>query len=238
MRIDGAFPMAPLPDRDAHIREVAQEFEALLLAKVLENLSATVGGSSEGEDTSTLRGFVWMELARELSHAKQLGLAEAVYRQLSSEPLAPNEQGVVAPKAVVDADSRSHEPEGFLRPVEGTISSRFGPRRDPFDGSKRLHQGLDFAAPEGTPVRSSEAGTVKSSRFEPGYGNTVVIDHGGGVTTRYAHLKTLSVGAGERVGRGQLLGEVGATGRATGPHLHYEVRADREARDPERWFRG
>ena len=118
-------------------------------------------------------------------------------------------------------------------PVPGSeISSRFGSRRDPINGRRAMHGGLDFRAKTGTPVRSTAAGRVKFAGRRGGYGKLVVIDHGNGITTRYGHLSRIHVSKGERVSRATIVGKVGSTGRSTGPHLHYEVRRKGQVRDP------
>jgi hypothetical protein len=112
------------------------------------------------------------------------------------------------------------------------ISSRFGPRRDPFTGRSAMHQGIDFRAGRGTPVLAPGAGTIRKAGRQGGYGRMVVIDHGNGLTTRFGHLHKISVSAGDEVKPGDKIGTVGSTGRSTGPHLHYEVRRDGKARNP------
>jgi murein DD-endopeptidase MepM/ murein hydrolase activator NlpD len=115
----------------------------------------------------------------------------------------------------------------FLRtPLDGArISSRFGNRRHPVLGYTRMHNGMDFAAPTGTPVYAAGDGTVASVRHERGYGKIVRLRHAGGIETRYAHLSRFARGirAGRRVRQGDVIGAVGSTGMSTGPHLHYEV---------------
>lgn len=105
-----------------------------------------------------------------------------------------------------------------------SVSSSFGVRRDPIIGRRALHAGMDFRAEVGTPVRASGAGIVVAAGWNGGYGKMVEVDHGDGLTTRYAHMSRISVAEGDRVERGTIVGKVGSTGRSTGPHLHYEVR--------------
>jgi len=112
------------------------------------------------------------------------------------------------------------------------ISSSYGWRRDPFTGRYTMHEGLDFAAPAGTPILAAAAGVVLEARYESGYGNTVEIDHGDGLITRYAHASALSVRQGDIVERGQEVARVGSTGRSTGSHLHFEVRLAGQPLDP------
>ncbi|MCB1428107.1 MAG: M23 family metallopeptidase [Nitratireductor sp.] len=116
------------------------------------------------------------------------------------------------------------------------ISSPFGSRVDPFFGRAAMHSGTDFRAPTGTPARATADGTVIDAGRNGGYGNMVEIDHGGGLTTRYAHLSAIKVKTGQKVKRGEVVGLVGSTGRSTGPHLHYEVRKGGQAIDPARFL--
>ena len=110
-------------------------------------------------------------------------------------------------------------------PVEGESTDSFGYRGNPFGGGgSEFHPGQDIAAPHGTPVIAPADGTVIEAGWKNGYGQTVVIDHGTGLTTRYGHLSKLEVEPGQEIRRGEELGLVGSTGRSTGPHLHYEVR--------------
>lgn len=118
-------------------------------------------------------------------------------------------------------------------PVVGSPSSAFGLRRDPIRRRRRRqHNGLDFGAARRTPVFAAATGIVVRAGRKGGYGKLVIIDHGGGWTTRYAHLRRIDVRRGDRVSPGDRVGRVGTTGRSTGPHLHFEVRKDDEAVDP------
>jgi murein DD-endopeptidase MepM/ murein hydrolase activator NlpD len=110
-------------------------------------------------------------------------------------------------------------------PAAGTrISSGFGYRSDPFAGSPAFHAGLDFKGPMGAPIYAAARGTVQFVGRRPGYGNSVEVNHGNGLVTRYAHMSAFHARLGQPVGPGQLIGAVGSTGRSTGPHLHFEVR--------------
>lgn len=124
-------------------------------------------------------------------------------------------------------------------PIPGApITSGYGPRRHPIFGDERMHTGVDFGASAGTPIRAAADGVVVVAGERGGYGLTVVIDHGDNLATLYAHQSGLAVGEGERVRRGQVIGAVGATGFATGPHLHFEVRVRGNPVDPVPWLRG
>lgn len=121
-----------------------------------------------------------------------------------------------------------------IAPLAGmsAISSGFGWRSDPFTGEDAFHHGVDIRAPEGTPVLATAAGTIIAVEVKSDYGLTVVIDHGDGLETRYAHLSASERFPGEDVARGDVIGTVGNSGRSTGPHIHYEVRLDGVAQDP------
>ncbi len=110
-------------------------------------------------------------------------------------------------------------------PVRGWVTSEFGMRDDPFTGASTMHHGLDISTPDGKPVMSPAAGTVAFTGDRGGYGKVLVIDHGLGVTSFYAHLSEVLVKAGDSVKRGEHIAAVGNTGRSTGPHLHYEIRS-------------
>jgi len=120
-----------------------------------------------------------------------------------------------------------------LWPVEGTLEGGFGGRRNPFSGSGyEFHSGQDIEAAWGAPVISGASGRVSFVGWQNGYGQLVIVDHGGGLTTRYGHLSHIDVEMDQPVSRGQLLGKIGSTGRSTGPHLHYEVRINDQAVNP------
>src|SRR5262245_3435982 len=120
-----------------------------------------------------------------------------------------------------------------LWPVEGTLEGGFGGRRNPFGGSGyEFHSGQDIEAPWGAPVIAGASGRVSFVGWQNGYGQLVIVDHGGGLTTRYGHLSHIDVELNQTVSRAQLLGKVGSTGRSTGPHLHYEVRINDQAVNP------
>jgi murein DD-endopeptidase MepM/ murein hydrolase activator NlpD len=139
----------------------------------------------------------------------------------------------LAPKRVVKPDPEA-VPIGA--PVFAEISSGFGARVSPFSGTMQTHTGLDFQAERLTVVNATGGGTVTEAGYRGSYGNSVVIDHGGGITTLFAHLARIDVKAGTRVCRGQQVGLVGSTGSSTGPHLHYEVRVNGEPRDPQSYL--
>jgi murein DD-endopeptidase MepM/ murein hydrolase activator NlpD len=138
----------------------------------------------------------------------------------------PVEENAVA--GLPERDGTPGEPveHAFLWPVSGSLNSGFGPRGSGF------HDGLDIAAPEGTPIRAVERGEVIYSDELRGYGKIVIVRHGGGIVSVYAHNQVNLVREGQQVARGEIIARVGSTGRVTGPHLHFEIRKNNLAQDP------
>lgn len=121
-------------------------------------------------------------------------------------------------------------------PVTGFVSSSFGGRRSPFGRGGQFHKGLDISNRVGTPIVAPAEGTVIMAGRDGAYGNSVEIDHGGGIITKYAHMQRAMVQPGQWVRRGEVIGHVGMTGRTTGPHLHYEVRLNGAPVNPMRYI--
>ncbi|MBI1788401.1 MAG: M23 family metallopeptidase [Acidobacteria bacterium] len=128
-------------------------------------------------------------------------------------------------------------PTPSIWPVMGILRGSFGRRDDPFSGEGALHRGVDISAPVGTIVKATADGLVAFADYYHGYGRLVVIDHGNGMETYYAHLSKFDVIAGQEIRQGETLGRVGASGRVTAPHLHYEVHMGRAPVNPYRYLR-
>lgn len=179
-------------------------------------------------------------LQQELLAKKQQFEAEAVQQKQLITRLQSDQTALEAAQAQLARDSEEiaalirkkvAESTGVVRgtgifalPVNGRITSGFGYRRHPILGTSRLHAGVDFGAPTGTTIYAADSGRVIFSGWYGGYGNTVILDHGGGISTLYAHSSRLFVSAGQSVSQGQAIAAVGSTGLSTGPHLHFEVR--------------
>ena len=181
-------------------------------------------------------GAVAMPTVR-ISSGRDVGIAGSSWRRVNVVRVAPlpeedaqeaQTEGAPASRqaAIVSTGSINR------MPLSGLLTSRFGNRRHPISGTMRRHAGIDIAASRGSPVQASGAGTVVSAGWAGGYGILVVVAHGNGLESRYAHLSQLAVASGQSVAEGQVVGYVGSTGRSTGPHLHYEVRRDGRALDP------
>lgn len=127
-------------------------------------------------------------------------------------------------------------PGGLLWPTDGRVGSGYGYRTHPITRQRRMHTGVDVGGPTGQPIIAAAEGMVVGSGWRGGYGLTVVIDHGGGLATLYAHQSRVDVSQGQVVQAGQKVGEIGSTGQSTGPHLHFEVRVDGVPRNPMDWY--
>lgn len=155
-----------------------------------------------------------------------------------------HKEGLEEEAAKIEAEIKAAQTSGgnapgVLRmPVNGWISSYYGWRVHPIFGTRRMHTGVDLAAIGGTPIYAAEAGTVIIAGVRGGYGNAVVIDHGGGLATLYAHQSRLTVSVGERVAAGERIGFVGCTGYCTGDHLHFEVHINGKHTNPMAYLRG
>lgn len=144
-------------------------------------------------------------------------------------------QGGLSPAFAGDWTQFADAPS--IWPVEGPVGSSFGEREDPINGDGAFHAGIDIDAPYGTPVRAAGDGEVTEANFGSGYGREIVIDHGHDLLTLYGHLSAIAVVPGQHVTRGQVIGYVGQSGRATGPHLHYEVRVHKVPVNPHKYLR-
>jgi murein DD-endopeptidase MepM/ murein hydrolase activator NlpD len=156
--------------------------------------------------------------------------------EINSNALGPADVGfsnLFASLQKLDGGARAANNIPTGRPVERlSLTSNFGVRSDPFNGSARMHKGIDIPGPVGTPIYATADGIVNRAGWASGYGNLVQISHGGGLETRYGHMSKLVAAPNSYVRRGQLIGLMGSTGRSTGSHLHYEVRVDGQAINP------
>lgn len=138
----------------------------------------------------------------------------------------------VAALGVVPGSPAEASLQGFIMPVAGSVGSGFGPRVHPIYGRTRMHNGVDMSGRTGDPIYAAKGGEILWAGARGGYGNVVIIDHGEGMSTLYAHQSRILVSVGERVDRGEVIGAIGSTGLSTGPHLHFEFRYYGEPRDP------
>lgn len=172
---------------------------------------------------------------------QQVLLDQAIYDRDTSERMY--EEIMAASQEVANMIRRSHMSSagysgapagagGMIWPISGPITSEFGWRTHPIFGTARFHSGLDIGGDYGMPIYAAASGTVIYADWISGYGNAVIIDHGGGVTTLYGHNDSLNVSEGENVAQGQVIAMCGSTGNSTGPHCHFEVRENGEPVSP------
>jgi murein DD-endopeptidase MepM/ murein hydrolase activator NlpD len=222
------------------LRALAAQFESLLINQMMHSMRTSV--FDDGKDTGFAEGplsdSLYSELSQALSRAGGFGLGESLLgplaRQAESERVAIT-PGVIAPEILPTAAPGAQPPpaEPVARGIEGRVTSAYGWRRDPVNGVTKFHKGMDIAMPVGTNVAAARAGEVAFAGEVPGYGLTVVINHPDQISTRYAHLSEIGVAVGQSVADGQVIARSGATGRVTGPHLHFEVINAGEPVDPE-----
>ncbi len=229
-----------IPDSQ-HIAVGGHEFNALkpelqvqknsdpkVIAKQVENvflnefLKVMMEQTSFGKDRviSTYMPYITAEIAKDIADNRGIGIGEFFLK--GSDALRAKS---------------SQAPNSELKlglPAKGKVSSQYGLRHDPIDGKLRHHNGIDIAVPEGTSVASADSGRVVFSGHSSGYGNCIIIEHENGLTSLYAHNSLNLVKAGDIVDKGKTIALSGSTGRATGPHLHFEVRKDGATVDPSR----
>jgi murein DD-endopeptidase MepM/ murein hydrolase activator NlpD len=254
---DGANGTQGTTARDAQrdqIKRLAQEFEAMLMTQMLRDMRRSMlsdESTDGGLGRETMTDTMDVELGRALSNVGGFGLSnvllKALERSLGTTQSSPATPASVAPPTATapgacaaipaatpavgqERDRTPDNPE--LKIPDGQVTSGYGWRRDPFTGAPQFHKGIDVAARYGQDIPAVAAGHVVFAGHQGTYGTTVVVDHGTGQQTRYAHLSAAGVKAGDQVETGQVIGKAGASGRTTGTHVHFEVMTDGQATDP------
>lgn len=193
------------------------------------------GGSLRGRLPQADNAQVLDDIPASAPSLPPIGSAEQLGRRIDAlgQRLDTQEDAYVLVDAALSRQAGFQASLPTLAPVDyPALSSSFGWRRNPVNGRNTMHEGLDFVAPRGTPIRAASGGLVVRAGVQPGYGRMVEIDHGNGLRTRYAHASSLLVKTGDLVRQGQLIARVGSTGRSTGPHLHFEIRMADYPLDP------
>jgi murein DD-endopeptidase MepM/ murein hydrolase activator NlpD len=243
-------PLPPLGSRtdfgqiesatDVRVGNLARELEQLEVAqnRALNEAEETY----DGRERRMRRAFADLGLKT----ARSRGTAKAAsggpflpWSRPPEDPFARQLYRIRLAARAVEALQRELATVPVIRPTTGAtdVTSPFGVRLDPFVRQLALHTGVDFRGEPGEPVRAAASGKVAQAERNGGYGLMVEVDHGNGITTRYAHLSAILVSEGSIVDAGTVIGRIGTTGRSTGPHLHYEVRVNGEAVDPQRFLR-
>jgi len=248
--LDAPRTSGPAPDANAR---AAEALDAMMLKQIFTASGAFKGSSAAG---SSLHSELFIEaLSDAVARQGGLGLGQLALPKgaaaahpeahevgdlpaltvaaLSNPTARPLSNPAVDRVAQAHAEDATEGSLALLAPLAASrTTSGYGLRADPFDGHLAEHAGLDLAAPAGDSITAAAAGVVKRAGRRGGYGQAVEIDHGGGVTTLYAHASALLVRPGDHVEAGEQIGRVGRTGHATGSHLHFELRQDGRAIDP------
>jgi murein DD-endopeptidase MepM/ murein hydrolase activator NlpD len=236
-------------DKD-RIKSLAEQFEATMVSQMLKGMQTSLFEGEDGESSSSgvgpLSDALFSELSLAITKAGGLGIANAMMAPLVAQTAMPGAPNLAATASATAAAATTGRIAGGVSlepalqplaaagiPLPGRVSSAYGMRHDPISGDARLHKGTDIPMPYGADVRTAGAGTVVSVGELKGYGLQVVVDHGDGVTTRYAHLSGAAVKPGDAVERGQVIAAAGNSGRSTGSHLHFEVMTQGKAIDPQ-----
>lgn len=260
LSLDAVGQLASQPTLSPEREKAAEEFEAYMVSFLAQQMRQSLpeGPFSTGP-MATFAGLFDQEIGRRVAEGGGFGLKHQLEEAFARAGVDPGR--VLLPAAggsgpsvraalhhyggELSSVSSRTPPAGTSLPAElapgdafeGRVTSHFGERSDPFTHQIRSHQGTDFGAAEGTSVRAAAAGVVRFAGARGGYGNLVIVDHPDGSETRYGHCAEIRVQAGQRVSKDAELATVGQTGRATGPHLHFEVREQGVAVDPEAWLR-
>ncbi len=237
-------------DRMDMIREISRQdvevFKEVRAKKIaIQKQKAVLEAEEEN-----LSNLLHDQLEKKLEYAQTAEEREKVLKQINSEKKKleaaldemeriaqqMNSTIVALMKENGISSEQSYSGGAMLKPVNGRLSSPYGYRIHPILKTKKFHSGIDLAASSGTPIKAANDGKVIKSGWSSGYGNTVIIDHGGGITTLYAHASVLNCKVGEWVSRGQTIAKVGSTGMSTGPHLHFEVRINGKTQNPQNYI--
>jgi len=212
----------PRPGQPDEAKQVAKQIEGMFFKMLLSEMRKGLpeGGFLGGGATGNMFGSLFDEaIAEKASAGMNLGVADAMLAQLGGS-----------------GNPTAGQPSGSHWPLAGKLTSAYGLRADPFTGQPAFHHGLDIAAAAGTPIASMSSGVVIQAGSAEGLGNTVRVRVDPSTEIIYGHCGKLRVRPGQQVHQGETVGEVGQTGRATGPHLHLEVRRQGQSLDPRAWM--
>ena len=225
-------------DRDVQVASLgalANEVTALYGLRQNRLAAAKPAASVAAAESSSPAGIAQTDTPSQQQIASSLIQFNALRDEALSGRISRALEGGLSPTFSGDWTVLADAPS--MWPIEGRVGSSFGERQDPINGEGAFHSGLDIDAPYGTPVRAAADGDVTEAGMNAGYGREIVLGHGHDVSTVYGHLSAIAVSTGQHVSRGQIIGYVGQSGRATGPHLHYEVRVHKIPVNPHKYLR-
>jgi len=240
--------------QDAEIIRQVEVARAAIEVKKLEVEKEKAAVNAERlkliEQEQRIRELTKAKLAQKLALEAEIDKKQSLLEQIKADRAAYElaEDQLLEVSANLTARIRQLEQElkakgklvgnssGFVWPTEGPVTSPFGMRMHPILHTMRMHTGIDIGAPYGQAIVAVQDGVVLQAGWIKGYGQTVIISHGNGITTLYAHQSAILVSEGQQVSQGSTIGRVGSTGLSTGPHLHFEVRKDGEPQDPMKWY--
>lgn len=235
--IQGGVLEPPAPNADIKMpdssdtKAVAKEFETIFLNEFLKKVMEQ---TALGKDKilSAYVPLITLDVSKALAE-RGIGVGEFLSKSVIKHTDAAGQKKSDVAPVTKDVGSKQLPWDGKLKlPVNGRITSGYGLRHDPLRGGIHKHNGVDIAVPEGTPIKAVAPGKVISSSFSVSYGNYVVIDHENGLTSLYAHSSRNIVKAGDVVDKNDIIALSGSTGRSTGPHVHFEMRKEGSAVDP------
>ena len=233
-RADLAALRATLDAKRAQVEGMKKQQEAVVSRTYALTTAAVAAERDVSALTSARARAMSVIRAEKLAEQHRLALAQAQSRALAKRI-------AIAAAAAARRARLTGRPSGsgsLAWPAGGSLHGGVGERTNPYTGGLSCHAGIDIGAGNGDPVRAAATGVVVATTYNDWDGNVAIVAHGGGMTTWYAHLSSFSVSPGQRVARGQLVGQAGATGFATGPHLHFNVAINDTAWDPMGWFGG
>jgi len=241
-KVNSKLPVDAKPETDPEkVAEAAEKFESFFLTKLMESMRKTMptkGLLGKGMANDVYNSFMDQALSEQMSKAGGIGLGKMLANSFGAERAIGNEINAanqVTERAVkMVSEGIGSDKEKPHAPIKGSwLGSRFGKRFSTRTQSWHFHKGIDLNVPEGTPIKATLGGTIRVARDVKGYGNAVYIDHGNGLQSRYGHASKLLVKEGQQVKTGETIALSGNTGLSDGPHLHFEVRLDNVAVDPE-----
>jgi murein DD-endopeptidase MepM/ murein hydrolase activator NlpD len=226
-----------IADQDVVLIKEIEKEQQIINTRKIELETAYLQVESVKEKTRQKQAYLKQQTAEKEKALKEIeqdkAAAERALKQLEQDSKRLE-------RIIRDLQSPSSDkpaPTGkFLRPISGAITSDYGMRSHPILKERRMHTGIDLRGAKGTPIKAAESGTVIFTGWMGAYGQVVTIDHGGGISTMYAHQSSILVKNGQKVARGETIGKVGSTGWSTGPHLHFEVRKNGTPVNPHNYL--